>query len=280
MILICKGADFSANKIGTMVIKDISSIAISGASSVTGMATQLTCTATYSDASTATVSPLWSIVSGGDYASINANGVLTILSGANNSSVVVGAEYDGKTATKTVVVTYRYAATYQINVADFTTNNGCAGAIQNDYANVANSNDAYTCLLPCASNSQLNILHEAITVNGVEYSAGFRVVGMITNAYGAANGSPNNAARINKYQESSTQYQEGKRYNGQIFFDSWHAPSNAITIPYQYDSSLSTKATNVPYLAISVVFRNGSTSLANLAQYASQINLTYTITSA
>lgn len=279
MILICKGADFSANKIGTMSIKEISSIAINGTSSVTGMATQFTCTATYNDATTGTVSPIWRIVSGGDYATINSNGVLTILSGASSATVVVGAEYDGKTATKTVTVTYHYAVTYQINVADFSTNNGHAGTIQNDYADISNSSDAYTCILPCASNAQLNIIYETLTVSGVEYSPGFRIVGMTTNSYGASNGSPNNAARIVKYQEGSPQYEQGKRYNGQIYSDWTAVPSLPINIPYQYDSTLATQATNVPYVAISVVFRNNGTNVANLAQYASQINLTYTITS-
>lgn len=279
MILICKGADFSANKIGTVSVKAVSSIAINGASSVTGMNTQLTCTATYSDNTTGTVSPLWSIVSGGEYATIGSNGVMTILAGANNSSVVVSAEYDGKTATKTVTVTFQYAETYVINVADFTTNNGRAATIQSDYGDVSNSNSAYTCILPCMSGCSLNILCEDIEVSGVTYSPGFRIVGMVANAYGTSDGSTNNAARINKYSEGSSQYIAGKRYNGQIYSNWGAAPTDPITIPYQYDSSLTTKATNVPYIAISVLFRNNGTDLANLAQYASQIELAYSITS-
>lgn len=49
----------------------------------------------------------WSIASGSTYATINQNGTLTILSGANNSSVVISAEYQNKTKEQTVHVTYQ-----------------------------------------------------------------------------------------------------------------------------------------------------------------------------
>lgn len=273
MILICKGADFSANRIGTVSVKDVASIAINGASSVEGMSTQMTCTATYSDATTGIVSPTWSITSGSEYATISSGGVLTILAGANNNTVVVAAEYDGKTATKSVTVTFRYAETYVMNVSDFTSYNGCAATIQNDNGNVSASNAAYTVILPCVSGCQLNILFSTITVDGVEYTPGFRIVGMNANAYGTADGTVRNAARINKYPDE-------RQYNGQIFSNWDNLPSLPITIPYQYDEGMTTKATNVPYVAISVLFRNDGNNLANLAQYASQIDLTYTITSA
>lgn len=271
MILICKSADFSANKIGTITIKNVTSIAINGATNVEGMNTQLTCTATYSDSTTGSISPVWSIISGANYATIDQNGSLTILTNANNAPVVVAAEYDGKTTSKTITVTYRYAETYTINVADYTTNNGTSGTIQNIYGNVAGSNAAYTCILPAGSNNKLNILYSTLTVDGTTYSPTFRIVGLITNAYGTANGTTNNAARIVKTPAST--------YNGTIY-QGWGMPDLPINIPYQYDNSLTTKNVNVPYIAISVIFRDANNNnLAEIAQYASQINLKYSITS-
>ena len=49
----------------------------------------------------------WSIASGSTYASIDSNGVVTILSGASASPVVVGAEYLGKTKTQNLTLTYQ-----------------------------------------------------------------------------------------------------------------------------------------------------------------------------
>lgn len=273
MILICKGADFSANRIGTVSVKDVASIAISGASSVEGMSTQMTCTATYSDATTGIVSPTWSITSGSQYATISSGGVLTILAGANNNTVVVAAEYDGKTATKSVTVTFRYAETYVMNVGDFSLYNARAATIQNDNGDVSGSTDAYTVILPCVSGCQLNILFDPVTVDGVTYYPGFRIVGMNANEYGTADGTVRNAARINKYPDERV-------YNGQIY-SNWDAlPALPLTIPYQYDEEMTTKATNVPYVAISVLYRNNGTTLHNLASHADDINLVYTITSA
>lgn len=48
----------------------------------------------------------WSIVSGSSYASINSNGVLTILPGANNSPVTICASHSAKTKEKEIAVTY------------------------------------------------------------------------------------------------------------------------------------------------------------------------------
>ena len=87
----------------------LTSIAISGASSVTsGGNTTYTCTATMSDGTTKTVTPTWSISSGGSYASIGTSGKLTANTVASSQPVTVKASYtEGgvtKTATKTVTV--------------------------------------------------------------------------------------------------------------------------------------------------------------------------------
>ena len=50
--------------------------------------------------------PEWSIISGNAYATINANGKVTILSGANENTITVQAAYNGYTETKDIIVTY------------------------------------------------------------------------------------------------------------------------------------------------------------------------------
>ena len=84
----------------------LSSITINGSSSVNvGSTTAYTCTATYSNGATKTVTPTWAISSGTSYASITSAGVLT---GKAAGTATIQAKYtDGgvtKTATKNVTV--------------------------------------------------------------------------------------------------------------------------------------------------------------------------------
>ena len=84
----------------------LSSISINGSSSVNvGSTTTYTCTATYSNGTSKTVTPTWAISSGAGYASITSAGVLT---GKTAGTATVQAKYtDGgvsKTATKNVTV--------------------------------------------------------------------------------------------------------------------------------------------------------------------------------
>ena len=79
----------------------LSSITINGNSSVNvGSTTTYTCTATYSNGTSKTVTPTWS-VSPTTYASITSAGVLT---GKAVGTATVKATYEGKTATKNVTV--------------------------------------------------------------------------------------------------------------------------------------------------------------------------------
>ena len=73
---------------------------ISGLSTITGETAEYL--ALYDNAS---VSATWLITAGNQYATIS-NGEITILSGANNSSVTIQASYNGLIATKTITVTY------------------------------------------------------------------------------------------------------------------------------------------------------------------------------
>ena len=52
------------------------------------------------------VAPIWSIISGSQYATINENGKVTIDIGVINEQIVVQAVYKGKTATKTITISY------------------------------------------------------------------------------------------------------------------------------------------------------------------------------
>ena len=52
------------------------------------------------------VYPVWTITSGNQYATINDNGKVSILSGVNNNSIIVRANYNGSIATKSILITY------------------------------------------------------------------------------------------------------------------------------------------------------------------------------
>ena len=84
--------------------KVLSSISISGNATVPseGSATYR-CTATYTDGTTSSVSPSWSL-SSTTYATISAGGVLTARAPTTARSVTITASYSGRTATKTVTI--------------------------------------------------------------------------------------------------------------------------------------------------------------------------------
>lgn len=98
------------------------SIGIVGVSVISGVSSNY-CTL-YDGIEDVTTGTTWSIESGSAYATINQSGVLTILSGANNSSVVVGASCSGITATKTVSVTYTQGTTGHTEVEVITDGSG------------------------------------------------------------------------------------------------------------------------------------------------------------
>ena len=82
--------------------KTLVNLSISGSSSVNvGGTATYTCTATYSNGTSKTVTPNWSISSGDSYASITGAGVLT---GKAAGTVTVKASFSGKTATQNVTI--------------------------------------------------------------------------------------------------------------------------------------------------------------------------------
>jgi hypothetical protein len=108
--VIIPGADFSAKNLGQVTFladEDVTAITISGDATFTGMRTQYT--AAYLPATTNQRGVTWSVVTGGEYATISNDGVLTVLQGANAAAVTIRATsiYDQTvTAQKTVTVTY------------------------------------------------------------------------------------------------------------------------------------------------------------------------------
>ena len=100
--------EFAQPVTGTRVVIVPTSLAISGASSVTaGGTTTYTCTVTRNDGTSETITPTWSITSGSSYASISASGVLTAGGIATQQSVTIQASYtqNGTTVTTTKTVT-------------------------------------------------------------------------------------------------------------------------------------------------------------------------------
>ncbi|MEN7973469.1 MAG: hypothetical protein ABFR47_06505, partial [Verrucomicrobiota bacterium] len=83
----------------------LTGITISGPSAMNEeTAAQYTCTATYSDGTSATVVPTWSENS--SYASISGSGLLSAGNVASDQSVTVSASFGGKTDTHAVMVSY------------------------------------------------------------------------------------------------------------------------------------------------------------------------------
>lgn len=278
MIVICRGADFTANTIRTVTIKETASISISGDSSVTGMTSQLTSTATFKDGTTAAITPIWSIISGLQYATIDDAGLVTILPGASNAQVVIGAEYDGKTATKTMTLTYNFGFTLDVDVSDFNHYCGVANSIQNDGKASSPDSGVYSCIIPAQSGKSLvmklnntTIVNGATTnIDGVDYIIKCKIFGFNEQRY--ATDGDSTGARMNSTGTSC-----------QIFDGFWsgasaYVPTMPYTIPYQYNEQLTTKNVNIPYICIVVRFdQSNGTRLYNLKNYASQIDLQYII---
>ena len=100
----------------------VHTFAISGLSTITGETAEYL--ALYDNAS---VSATWLITAGNQYATIS-NGEITILSGANNSSVTIQASYNGLTATKTITITYESGTSYTTETETETTVDPQTGA--------------------------------------------------------------------------------------------------------------------------------------------------------
>lgn len=87
-----------------------------------------TCVAVY-NGNTVYENVTWSIISGGEYARIDNNGRITILSTANNSSVTVRSIYQGHTAETTISMTYKSGASSTTNTETIENKDGTTSTI-------------------------------------------------------------------------------------------------------------------------------------------------------
>lgn len=85
--------------------KTLTSIAISGNATIASKTyADYRCIGTYSDGSTADVSPTWSISSGSSYATVNSSGRVTAGDTTVDKTIVLRAEFGGKNTTKTITI--------------------------------------------------------------------------------------------------------------------------------------------------------------------------------
>lgn len=104
------GANYSASGLGKVTLKGsavpVTAIAITGSNSITNSGQYA---ATLTPSNTTQKRVVWSITSGGSYASIDQNGVVTAKAGASNSSVTIkcaSADNPSIYGTKTIRVSY------------------------------------------------------------------------------------------------------------------------------------------------------------------------------
>lgn len=108
--IVVPGVSYAENNLGKVTITqqiEVAAIAISGSNEISGETSQFTISYTPYDTSQRGVT--WSIEEGSEYATIDQNGLLTILRGASSSNVVIKAISLHNPAiytTKNIVVTY------------------------------------------------------------------------------------------------------------------------------------------------------------------------------
>ena len=108
--IVVQGISFATKNLGKVTILenvDVTGIAITGSDTLSGLEGQYGIT--YTPAYTSQKGVTWSIESGSEYASISSSGLLTVLSGASSSAVVIKAvsTYNAAIyATKSITVTY------------------------------------------------------------------------------------------------------------------------------------------------------------------------------
>lgn len=93
-------------------------LVIGGPANLSGETCQYT--AVYNE-TVVTSNAVWSVISGNTYATINNNGLLTILSNANNSQIIIQATFNGISKTKDVIVTYDAGTSTQTETQTETT---------------------------------------------------------------------------------------------------------------------------------------------------------------
>lgn len=288
MIFVSEQAGFSTNKIRTVSIdRSVSGINIECDSVITGMMANIVCRATYSDGAKGLVRPEWTITTGGTYASIDANGHLTINTNANASTVVIAASYKDKTDIKTILVTYKFDFELAIDTSD--TAHYCQGwgSIQHDTGLLAAvyNNSLYTVIIPSKSGAKFSISSQTLTVDGTTYYPCIRVVGKQEQSYNTETATEWTYAGASGTVTCNGARMKNAGYYRCSIYDGWGIPttSQLDTVPYAWDASFENQNVNVEWVAISLGFStspthaSGASWLASLDEYANLINVTYHI---
>lgn len=214
------GANYSASGLGKVTLKGaaipVTAIAISGSNTITNSGQYA---AVLTPSNTTQTRVVWSITSGGSYASIDQNGLITAKAGASNSSVTIkctSADNSSIYGTKTIRVTYVKAITGitisgPSNVTDSgqfsaaltpsdTTQTGLVWSIisggsyasidQNGLVTVNDGADEDEITIKCASSANPSIFDEKlvlVTKQAPQPASGLVTNGLIRN-YDAKNG--------------------------------------------------------------------------------------------
>lgn len=118
--IILEGFDFQTKKIGTVTIREdvsLQGLSINAETPYTGM--YLQCRVIYTPLNTNQTGVTWSIISGGEYATINSNGLITIDSSADGEDIrvkCVSTVDENFDAEKTINVTYEHQSDYLTSI--------------------------------------------------------------------------------------------------------------------------------------------------------------------
>lgn len=116
---------------GSTTVIPVTGLSISGPAAVNTGSNQAQYTVEYTPSGTTQIGVIWSIQSGGTYASIDSNGLLTVKPGASGNSVTIKAtstENSSVISTKTISVTYQAAVVYHSLTVNATPS-GCTIAV-------------------------------------------------------------------------------------------------------------------------------------------------------
>lgn len=170
--ILIPGCNFQSANLGIVSIQSggeggqevaLQSISIEQSGSYTGRT--LLMSVTYQPFNTTQIGVTWSIVSGGSYATISANGVLTFDSSANTSQVVVQAtSISNSSITATTTLTLTYDADAKYNVTWLLASN----TVSTSQATQVNAGETFTFTL---SSQGSNLIGDfKITMGGVNVS--------------------------------------------------------------------------------------------------------------
>lgn len=154
--IVLANSDFSSLNLGQVTPEEdveLESMSINGDSAINNEDNSATYAVAYTPSNTNQKGVTWSIESGGTYATINAStGVVTVLSGASSSQVVIKAtstQNNSITATKTITVTYQTVPTWYVkpSAADIEALLASADSVSESYPSLAATGTPYSAII-------------------------------------------------------------------------------------------------------------------------------------